>query len=197
MAFPALSRDVSWAKRTDGTWGYCLEPTPGMFNPEAAIAEQVSRDPAPMEDPFHTVHISEVLYRNERSILDKDGDRSDFAELYNGGEYAVDLNGWYLSDSVQKLTKWALPDVSLAPGEYLLIFLSGKDEIGEELHASFSLHAGETLVLYDSSARRYDALPIPETEKNVSIGRDASGRTVFYSHPTPLEENGNPLPTGK
>ena len=197
VPFPALLKDVSWARRANGTWGYCLEPTPGAANPEAAIVAQVSRDPAPMEDPFHTVHINEVCYRNERSILDKDGDRSDFAELYNGGEYAVELNGWYLSDSVQKLTKWALPDVSLAPGEYLLIFLSGKDETEGELHASFSLRAGETLVLYDSASRRYDALLIPETEKNVSIGRTAAGETVFYSHPTPLEENGSPLSTGK
>ena len=197
VPFPALLRDVSWARRSNGTWGYCLQPSPGAANGDAAIVAEVSRDPAPMDDPIHTVYINEALYRNERSILDKDGDRSDFAELYNGGEYVVDLNGWYLSDSVQKLTKWALPDVSLAPGEYLLIFLSGKDETEGELHASFSLHAGETLTLYDSASRRYDALLIPETENNVSIGRSAAGETVFYSHPTPLEENGNPLPTGK
>lgn len=197
VAFPALLTDVSWAKRADGTWGYCLEPTPGNAPREADIVNQASWDPQPMEDPFHTVHIHEALYRNERSILDKDGDRSDFVELYNGGDRAVDLSGWYLSDNPEKLTKWALPGVSMAPGEYLLIFLSGKDQVEGELHASFSLGAGETLVLYNSADRRYDALPIPETEKNVSIGRNAAGEIVFYSHPTPLEENGNPLPTGK
>ena len=79
----------------------------------------------------------------------------------------------------------------------MLVFLSGKDESQGELHASFSLSAGETLVLYNEGERRYDALPIPETQKNVSIGRSDTGETVFYSHPTPLEENGNPLSTGK
>ena len=197
VAFPALLADVSWAKRADGSWGYCLEPTPGNAPREADIVNEVSRDPRPMEDPFHTVHIHEALYRNERSVMDKDGDRSDFVELYNGGETAVDLNGWYLSDDPEKLTKWALPDVTMAPGEYLLIFLSGKDQREGELHASFSLSAGETLVLYNSAALRFDSLPIPETEQNVSIGRNAAGETVFYSHPTPLEENGNPMPTGK
>lgn len=153
--------------------------------------------PLPMDDPFHTIHIHEVLYRNEHSILDEDGDRSDFVELYNGGDTAVDLGGWYLSDTPEKMTKWPLPKVSLAPGAYLLIFLSGKDRDGGELHASFSLRAGETLVLYDSVGRRYDALLVPETAENVSIGRDENGAVVFYSHPTPLEENGNPIPTGK
>lgn len=197
VSFPALLTDVSWAKRADGSWGYCLRPTPGGGPIESDIVNEVSLDPQPMEDPFHTVHISEVLYRNERSILDKDADRSDFVELYNGGEYAVDLGGWYLSDDLEKPTKWALPDISLAPGEYLLIFLSGKDEREGELHASFSLRAGETMVLYNSVERRYDALLIPETEQNVSIGRNAAGETVFYSHPTPLEKNGNPMSTGK
>ena len=195
MAFPALDTDVSWAKRSDGTWGYCFKSTPGSGPMDADIVTDMS--PLPMGDPFHTVYINEVLYRNTRSILDEDSDRSDFVELYNGWEYAVDLRGWYLSDSVEKLNKWALPDVSIAPGEFLLIFLSGKDRDKGELHASFSLHAGETMVLYDSVGRRYDAVTIPETEENVSIGRSASKEIVFYSRPTPLEENGNPLTTGK
>ena len=197
VAFPALSTDISWAKRANGSWGYCIRPTPGAGPREEDILAEISREPEPMNDPFHTVHIHEALYRNTRSILDEDGDRSDFVELYNGGESTVDLDGWYLSDNPQKLTKWALPDVSLAPGGYLLVFLSGKDRSEGELHASFSLHAGETLVLYNGMSRQYDTLSIPETEENVSIGRNAIGEIVFYSHPTPLEENGNPLPIGK
>ena len=109
----------------------------------------------------------------------------------------MSLSGWYLSDNPDKLTKWSLPDLSLAPGEYLLVFLSGKDRKTGELHASFSLHAGETLCLYDSVHRRFDSLPIPETAENVSVGRDAAGVLVYYSHPTPLEEDGTPLNTGK
>lgn len=200
VAFPALETDVSWAKRTDGTWGYCVQPTPGSAPADEAILSAVSNDtpqPAPMEDPFRTVFIHEVLYRNTRSILDEDGDRSDFVELYNGADAVISLKGWYLSDDPQKLTRWALPDVSLAPGEYLLVFLSGKDRRGEELHASFSLRAGETLVLYNSLTLRYDAMLIPETAENVSVGRNAAGEIVFFSHPTPLEENGYPLTTGK
>lgn len=199
-AFPALETDVSWARRTDGTWGYCAKPTPGSAPKDTEILSALENEvpqPSPMTDPFGTVHIHEALYRNTRSIMDEDGDRSDFVELYNGGESAVDLLGWYLSDDPAKLTKWALPDVSLAPGEYLLIFLSGKDRSRGEYHASFSLRAGETLILYNSATLSYDALPIPETAENVSVGHSPTGEIVFYSHPTPLSENGNPLPTGK
>ena len=195
VAFPPLPEDVSWARRSDGSWGYCVRPTPGMGPWDEDILSDLS--PLPMEDPFHTVHIHEVLYRNGHSLMDEDGDRSDFVELFNGGAHTVDLSGWYLSDNADKLTKWPLPKAFLEPGEYLLVFLSGKDRDGGELHASFSLHAGETMVLYDSVSRRYDALLIPETADNVSIGRDETGRIVFFSHPTPLEENGTPMLTGK
>ena len=195
VAFPALPADVSWAKGTDGAWHFCVAPTPGTAPEEAAFVADLS--PQPMEAPLRSLHISEALYRNTLSILDEDGDRSDFVELYNAGGEAVSLSGWYLSDNPDKLTKWPLPDLSLAPGEYLLVFLSGKDRKTGELHASFSLHAGETLCLYDSVHRRFDSLPIPETAENVSVGRDAAGVLVYYSHPTPLEENGTPLNTGK
>ena len=195
VAFPALSTDVAWAKRTGGSWGYCLRPTPGAAPRDEDILQDLS--PTAMVDPLHGLHIHEVLYRNTKSILDEDGDRSDFVELKNAGAEAVSLKGWYLSDNAEKLTKWPLPDVTLSPGEYLLVFLSGKDRTLGEFHASFSLRAGETLVLYDSVGRCFDTLPIPETEENVSIGRDDWGNIVFYSHPTPLEENGHPLSTGK
>ena len=200
VAFPSLSADTSWAKRSDGTWGYCALPTPGSAPVDQNIlsaAPSGEIQPLPMEDPFHTVYIHEVLYRNKKSIMDEDGDRSDFVELFNGGASDVDLGGWYLSDDPEKLTKWAVPNVSLAPGAYLLIFLSGKDRNEGELHASFSLHSGETLILYNSVVQRYDSILIQETVANVSIGRNDAGVIVFYSHPTPLEENGNPLPTGK
>ena len=195
VPFPPLSSDISWARRTDGSWGYCVQPTPGSTPQDANILDDLS--PQPAAEPFTTIYIHEVLYRNAYSILDEDGDRSDFVELYNGGLETVDLNGWYMSDDPEKLTKWALPGVSLAPGAYLLVFLSGKDRSSGELHASFSLRAGETLVLYNSVSRRYDALTIPETAPNVSIGRDDAGSIVYYSHPTPMEENGYPMLTGK
>ena len=39
--------------------------------------------------------------------------------------------------------------------------------------------------------------PTVIVEDGKPVGRDENGAVVFYSHPTPLEENGNPIPTGK
>ena len=37
----------------------------------------------------------------------------------------MDLDGWYLTDDPDDLTKWAFPSIQLAPGECLLLFASG------------------------------------------------------------------------
>ena len=195
VAFPALLSDTSWSKGPDGNWGFCIHPTPGKGASAAELRENLA--PQQVQEPFKTLCINEVLDHNLSSILDEDGDRSGFVELYNGGEDTIRLAGWFLSDNKEKPSKWAFPDISIAPGSYLLVFLSGKDRTGKELHASFSIRDGETLMLYNAFELEYDALLIPETSGNVSVGRDVSGKTVFYSHPTPLEENGYPLTTGK
>ena len=63
--------------------------------------------------------INEILASNDGVIQDEDGDYSDFIELYNRGDAAVNLGGWYLSDEATELTKWRFPSVNLAPGQYL------------------------------------------------------------------------------
>ncbi len=88
-------------------------------------------------------------------ILDEDGDASDWIEIHNPGGQTVNLGGWYLTDSAGNLTKWRFPDGTvLGRGGYLLVFASGKDRAGEELHTNFKLSAdGEYLGLIQGDGR--------------------------------------------
>lgn len=195
VELPELEKNTTYARRSDGSWGVCHVPTLGCANVEADIgaAPVVSSDTVPVMGDTR-LFISEALAKNVDSVIDEDGDRSDFCEICNKSTEAVSLSGWYLSDNPNKLRKWALPEVTLQPGEYLLIFLSGKDRAEGELHASFSLSVGETLTLYDSTTGLYDALTIPETREGVSVGRDETGATVYYGMPTPGYANGHGFP---
>jgi len=96
--------------------------------------------------------ISEFLASGSR-LLDEDGDASDWIEILNPGPGAVDLSLWYLSDDAGNLRRWRLPDspdLVLAPGEYLVVFASGKNRHGPQLHASFALSSdGEFLALVE------------------------------------------------
>ena len=96
------------------------------------------------------VVISELMAVNHDTLTDQDGQYSDWIELYNAGTNTVSLNGWYLTDNPNSLTKWRFPDVHLAAYSYLVVFASGKDltNAAAELHTNFKLDgAGEYLAL--------------------------------------------------
>ena len=62
----------------------------------------------------------------------------------------MNLEGWYLTDNANDLTKWKFPAVTLGPDAYLVVFASGKDrrDPAGELHTNFKLSgAGEYLGL--------------------------------------------------
>ena len=64
---------------------------------------------------------------NGVSITDEDGDSSDWIELYNAGQDAVNLDGWGISDDPKEPFKWVFPGVVMQPGDFLLVWASGKN----------------------------------------------------------------------
>lgn len=202
-------KDVSYAKSSDGSFGYCEEPTPGEANHTRITSEPPYRPeetpepekPGDQKDDETTdptlnakrpssLRISEALANNAYSITDAEGERCDWVELYNTTGQPLSLEGWYLSDNPKNLMKWALPSVSMNAG-YLIVFLSGKTNISSELHASFSLGTGETLFLYNSATGELDWITVPDLPDNVSIGLDENNEQVYYRYPTPGEPNGH------
>src|ERR1041385_1731739 len=73
------------------------------------------------------VVLNEVLARNRFSGLDEYGERSDWVELMNLGSAAASLDGWTLTDDPDRPGKWVFPDVSIAAGGFLRVWLSGVD----------------------------------------------------------------------
>lgn len=144
FAFPALECDQSLARQTDGSYELSFEASPGYENSIAgheAFLAGLGVTQAP-------VQITELMPANKSSLLDADGNFSDWIELCNVSGEACDLDGFYLSDDSDDLLKWRFPSVSLAPGERMIVFCSDKDRTDGELHTNFSISsAGETLYL--------------------------------------------------
>ena len=144
FAFPALECDQSLARQTDGSYELSFEASPGYENSRTgheAFLAGLGVTQAP-------VQITELMPANKSSLLDADGNFSDWIELCNVSGEACDLDGFYLSDDSDDLLKWRFPSVSLAPGERMIVFCSDKDRTDGELHTNFSISsAGETLYL--------------------------------------------------
>ena len=89
--------------------------------------------------------ITEFVASNDNSLTDEDGDDPDWIELFNAGQDAVNLDGWHLTDDAMDLGKSELGSRVILPGEYLIVFASGKDRndpIVGNLHTNFRLSAG-------------------------------------------------------
>ena len=138
--------------------------------------------------------ISEFMAVNDETIMDAEGDYSDWIELYNPYEDTILLSGWYLSDNPLVLTKWEFPDFTIAPGNFLLLFASGKDTVygNSEIHTSFKLNdKNESLYLTkpdgDTVAWRFfGAYPLQYSDVSYGI---ADTIYTYLHDPTPGFEN--------
>ena len=136
--------------------------------------------------------VNEFLSVNESSIVDEDGELSDWVELYNDGSGTVNLNGWHLSDNEDDPTKWTFPNVSMSPGEHLLVFASSKDKTNDELHTNFSIKStGEPIFITDEDGTVVDFAPAQALTANQSFGRETDGddEFVIFSQASPGTDN--------
>ena len=127
--------------------------------------------------------LSELMVENDGAVRDEDGDYPRWVELYNSTAAELSLSGYSLSDR-ENDAKYPLPAITLAPGEYRVVFLSGKNRSAADgnLHTGFKLNGSETLYLFSGSAV-VDSVPGASTSSNLSkikVGENWE-ETEFYS----------------
>ncbi|MCA9201160.1 MAG: lamin tail domain-containing protein, partial [Planctomycetales bacterium] len=94
--------------------------------------------------------LTEFVASNSESLLDANGESSDWIEIFNAGDQPASLANYFLTDDSNDNTKWRFPGGELAAGEFMLVFASGNDiaDAAGNLHTNFRLSAGgETLRL--------------------------------------------------
>ncbi len=181
-----MEQDVSYGRDIDEPekWLYYPRPTPGEPNYTQGF-EKFSGSPVP------NLLISEVMAVNTATITDEDGEYSDWIEIYNPEAYAVNLDGYGLSDRTENPYRWEFPAVTIEPGESFMLFASGKDRRDPEspfLHTNFKIKAtGETLVLYHPSGTLIDSMPTGMLTPDLSAGRLTNGdaQRYFFQAPAP------------
>ena len=138
--------------------------------------------------------INEVMASNSQTHQDEDGDFEDWIEIYNLSDAWVALGGFGLSDDTDQPFRWVFPEVGIGPGQYLLVWASGKDrrDPAGPLHTNFSIASeGEEVLLTDPDGEWIDGLPATRIPAGISYGRkpDGSGTLVFFREPSPGSAN--------
>ncbi len=150
------------------------------------------QEAAPSEAAQSGIIINEVMTSNKGIYAADNGSSSDWVEIYNPTDNAVDLSQFGLSDDATEPNKWGFPRITLEPGSYIIVFMTGdsrSDEANGIIHCSFKLSSqGETLVLANA-AGAVDSVDIPALPTNVSYGR-IDGQWQTLSGISPGYENG-------
>ena len=114
-----------------------------------------------------------------------------WVELYNSGTTAVNLNSFSISDENDPKTAWTLPNKTINPGAYILVYCD-KEETG--LHTPFRLESGKGGAVYlFSNGTLIDQVeglkkqPAP----NIAYGRktDGSDSWGYMAEATPGKSN--------
>ncbi len=132
--------------------------------------------------------INEVMSNNGGIYVNSNNEVTDYIELYNGTDKAIDLTGYGLSDRDDRV-KWVFGEVIIEPNSYLVVALTGKDEEG--LNANFRLRAAgkEQLILVNKKGKVIDAVQTVALAKNQTMNRRADGSWFVANYGTPNHEN--------
>ena len=149
--------------------------------------------------------ITEFCASNLNTIADDDGDYPDWIELENPSNNRIDIRNYFVTDDPITLDKFRLPSFTLAPGERVLLFASGKstERLNPPFHIPFKLASdGEYLALVerDSGSVVQEFSPAyPKQIPGFSFGRprtassipkpEASPSFAILESPTPGSQN--------
>lgn len=183
-SFKNQETDVSMARIPDGAGEFQSnsQPSPGYPNTGAGY----SAFDAANRLPLGGVYISE-FGGSTGSVA------SDWVELHNSTGSAVSLAGYGLSNNPKNPAKWVFPDISIEPGEYLLLYATGSADKAQKknLKLNFNISStGETLFFFDPNGKLIDKLSAGRMRSGQSYGRDGSDNRFYYAEPTPGAQNG-------
>ena len=150
------------------------------------------------------VIINEFMASNVACCPDPDGvpdadgveEYDDWVELYNAGETAVDIGGWYISDKKDNPKKFQIPSTSpaettIGPGEYLVLWADNQPEQGV-LHLDFALNVdGEYIGIFTPEGGTVDETTFGAQTPDVSSGRlpNGSGEWTILENSSPGTAN--------
>lgn len=185
IACPQMQTNSSYALDMNSqAWAVTDKSTPGFPNTNEGYA-------AYMETRHATspVTINEVMAGNTLTFKDGDGDYSDWVEIYNGSDKEMDLTGWGLSNRESETKRWVFPAMKLAPKEYKVVFVSGKNRTDptKDLHANFRLNGFKDIVLLSNlRGQIVSEISINNLKADTSFGAvPGSDKWQVFVHPTP------------
>ena len=158
---------------------YAENTDAGIFSPERA------------EKEYHQLPvlgglvINEIMAGNVSAVADQNGEYDDWVELYNGNNFSLNLNGYYLSDNENELTKWTFPNVTIPANGYLIVWCDTAGNSQTGLHTTYRLSADqEEVYLTDPTNTVIDAVHYVNMPSDKGFARvpNGTGPMQYQTH---------------
>ncbi len=149
---------------------------------------------------YGTLVVNEFLARgstfyNELVPPGTPGGGADWIEIFNTtyDTILMEANRWYITDTLGDNKKYKLPEITINPRSYLVVWADDFDTVITQIHTNFGLSKdGEDLGLFykrpsDDVIIPIDTLTFGLQQSGVSFGRlpDGSSNWSFFTSPTP------------
>lgn len=197
LALPELPADISFGLPPDAdsaldSYFFFGVPTPGSANGSDGQTTAAAAIPHPQ----YALVVNEYMTSN-KDFPNAAGDLPDWVELRNTGSEAISLLGFQLTDDPSQPDKWIFPDVTVAAGDVLVVWLSGADIVYDpadptSLQASFKLGSDDTaLLMSDAKGNQVIRQDLEDLPDNISKGRgtDAADSWFYFPQATPGSPN--------
>jgi hypothetical protein len=145
-----------------------------------------------------TLRINEFMAFGSSFPNELDSSGTDWIEVYNTTNDTIDLmeGRWFLTDSLGNPTLFELPDTSILPNGFLLVWCDDQDTTITQIHSNFGLskngeEIGLTYRRSDSTYFFVDQLTYLSQSSGISMARfpDGTINWIFTSSPTPNDTN--------
>jgi Lamin Tail Domain len=195
--FNGLEDDKSFGRTIDAgaDWNTLLYKTPGAPNDGTAPV-------------VGTLVINEFMASNDNIVVPGDnGDFPDWIEIYNTGDVAIDMAGWYATDADDDPAQYQLPsdnpELTIVPAKGFLILYC--DGLGDGLHTNFKLSSGGEAIGISEDGINFSEVftycdaecDLPNPPTDFSCGRNGDGNVTWVvfdpatsTPPTPGTSNG-------
>ena len=134
--------------------------------------------------------VNEVMASNAGFYMEEDFyNFPDWVEIRNTGSSSVNLGNYFLSDDPAGLEKWRMPERSLEPGGFFVVYCDGA---GQGDHADLGLNTeGEAVYIFDEAGAVIDMMAFGQQYPDISYGRDPADadQLLFCATPTPGSAN--------
>jgi len=175
LSYPELSSDQAWQLGDDGEYFATYAQTPG-------VKGQLSADK--MDVYKGKLVINELVSSYTVGFGGGFDLCSDWIEIKNVSNETIDISGFYLTDS--EIRGEISLSGELKSGECAIVWADSKKSDDSSLHCDFKLSRNsETVKLCAPWGAVVDSVSYEILEENLSLARDAEGKMILCSDPTP------------